>query len=291
MRSQLKFSFAVLVLGLVSNPYPSFAQDSGPLFDSIRKAGHVKMALGSAPPWDMISPEGKAAGYGPEVMELALKAMGQPELKGVLLDWSAQVPALQSRQVDFVAPGLSYTEEYCKEVIYSSPNFVGLSGFFVKRGNPKHITSVAQIAQNPDIKVAGAAGGAYTPYLMKAGIKPEQLVSLPDIPAMAATVTGGRADVAYLNQVAIIHPEKQGLEFILDKQAPPSAYGAMFRKEDVAFRDAFDKELNKLRGNGVMKELLTKYWKQAYGDLDGFDAVWEAVSKIEKASDVVPSCK
>ncbi|QOZ23846.1 transporter substrate-binding domain-containing protein [Bradyrhizobium sp. CCBAU 51753] len=291
MRCRLKFSLPILLLAVVGNPYPSLAQDDGPLFASIRKAGEVKMALGSAPPWDMISPDGKATGYGPELMNLVLKGMGLPELKGMLMDWGAQVPALQSRQVDFVAPGLGYTEEHCKAAIYSGPNFVALNGLYVARGNPKHITSVDQIAQNPDIKVANAAGGDYWPYLSKVGLKSAQFVNVPDIPAAVAMVTGGRADATYLSAVAIIHPEQKGLEFIVDKQSPAFGFGAMFRNEDEAFRDTFDKELNKLRGNGVMKDLLEKYWKQAYGDLDGFDAAWDVLSRMQKASDLVQSCR
>ncbi|MBB4367105.1 polar amino acid transport system substrate-binding protein [Bradyrhizobium sp. CIR18] len=291
MRSKLSLSLAVLVLGLVGNAYPSLAQDGGPLFASIRKAGDVKMALGSAPPWSMISPDGKATGYASELVDLVVKGMGLPELKGVLVDWNAQIPALQAGQVDLVSPGLGYTEEHCKQVIYSGPDFVALNGLYVARGNPKHITSVAQIAQNSDLKVAISLGGDYTQFALSAGIKSEQLVNVPDIPAGVAAVTGGRAVALFGSQVGVVHPEQKGLEFVLDKQLPSLGYGAMFRKEDVAFRDAFDKELNKLRANGVMKELLAKYWREVFGDLDGFDAEWSELSKIQKASGLVPSCK
>ncbi|MBB4367140.1 polar amino acid transport system substrate-binding protein [Bradyrhizobium sp. CIR18] len=291
MRNQLKFSLAVAVMALAGNAYPSLAQDDGPLFASIRKSGQPKMALGSVPPWQMISPDGKAAGYVPELMGLVLKGMGLPELKGVLVDWNAQIPALQAGQVDFVAPGLAYTEEHCKQVTYSGPDFLALNGLYVARGNPKHITGVTQIAKNPDLKVAISFGGDYTQFASSAGIKSEQLVNVPDIPAGVAAVTGGRADALFGSQVGIVHPEQKGLEFVLDKQLPSLGYGALFRKEDVAFRDAFDKELNVLRGNGVMKDLLMKYWKEAFGDLDGFDIEWGALSKIQRASDVEPSCK
>ncbi|MBB4363136.1 polar amino acid transport system substrate-binding protein [Bradyrhizobium sp. CIR18] len=291
MRNQLKFSLAVLVSALVGNTYPSLAQDDGPLFVSIRKAGEVKMALASAPPWQMVSPEGKATGYGPELMNLVLKRMGLPEMKGVLMAWGAEIPAVQARQVDFVAPGLQYTEERCNMLAFSGPNFIFRSGLYVPLGNPKHITRLDQIAQNPDLKVANITGGTYTPYLAKAGVNSEQLVNVPDIQAAVATVTGGRADATYLSSISVIHPDQKGIEFIFDEKSPVYGVGAMFRKEDVAFRDAFDKELNVLRGNGVMKDLLMKYWKEAFGDLNGFDANWETVSKIQKASDVEPSCK
>lgn len=72
----------------------------------------------------------------------------------MLFDWGAEIPALLSRQVDFVSPGMGYTEDHCKEVIYSAPILVDPSGVYVARGNPKHIKSVADIAPNPDLKVA-----------------------------------------------------------------------------------------------------------------------------------------
>lgn len=49
MTSTTDFRIAVLAVGMVVNPYPCTAQSDGPLFASIRKAGEVKVALGSAP--------------------------------------------------------------------------------------------------------------------------------------------------------------------------------------------------------------------------------------------------
>lgn len=122
---------------------------------------------------------------------------------------------------------------------------------------------------------------------MSTGFKSEQLVSVPDIPAQVAAVIGGRAEAAFGSISAVVRPEQKGLEFVVDKQAPVFGYGALFRKEDLAFRDAFDKELSELRSSGVMKELLRKYWREAYGNLD---ASTPSGANSQKTTSPVTSC-
>ncbi|KWV58304.1 hypothetical protein AS156_36575 [Bradyrhizobium macuxiense] len=268
---------------------PAFAQAESRLLASIRKVGEVKVAIVSAPPYVVISPSGEATGYGVEIVNLALKGMGLPPMTPVLLAWGAQFPALQAHQVDFVASGQHYTEVHCKVAVYSGPYFVQQSGLYVLPGNPKHLTGVAQIAQNPDIKLAIVAGGSYEPEALRQGVKTEQLVRVPDIQAGAVTVTGGRSEALLLGQVAIPHPEQKGLDFVLDKQSPVYGYGAIFRKEDVSFRDAFNEQLNLLRSNGIMKELLEKSWKEGFEYTRDFN--WDLLSKLTKAGDMVPGCE
>ena len=56
--------------------------------------------------------------------------------------------------------------------------------------------------------------------------------------------------------------------------------GIAFRKADVAFRDAFNGALDKLRANGTLQRFYTKY---------GFPN-WSVLAATTKASDIAPSC-
>lgn len=277
-----KFPALMLLVAAAGHSISTSAQTDSPVLASIRKAGEVKVALGSAPPYVVFSPNGSVEGYTVDVVNLVLKGMGLPALTPVQTDFSAQIPALQARRVDIVAPGLTITEAGCKAVVFSGPTFAMRAGLYVVPGNPKHVTSVSKIVQSTDIKVAVIAGSSGEAYVLKQGVKPDQLVRVTDIQAGAATVTGGRADTVLLGQFTIPNPEKKGLELVVDEKGPVYGYGAAFRKEDVRFRDAFNEQLNLLRSNGTLKKL--------YADKYGVSN-WETLAKLTKASDTVPGCE
>ncbi len=157
MRSKSKWPLLVLLLGLLLNSLPASAQEDDPLLASMRKAGEVKGALASAPPYIIITSRGKATGYTPDLVNLILKDMNLPEFTPIQLDWAAQIPALLAHQVDMVGVGYLINSVACKQVIFSAPIFVQRQVLFVPLGNPKHLTSFAQIGKTPDVKLAVVA--------------------------------------------------------------------------------------------------------------------------------------
>lgn len=194
------------------------------------------------------------------------------------------IPALQANQVDFVA-GLNPTEERCKAALFSAPIYVNRLALFVRSGNPKRVTSLAQVAQSPDIKVALIDGGAQSTYALKNGVKPEQVVRVPDVQAGVATVVGGRADVYIETDTAVNKPEQRGLQMITDETTPLAGASATFRKEDVRFRDAFNEKRIAVIKSGLIQKLYDKY------GLSGGEAQAQMLAKVSKASDISPSCE
>ncbi|MCK1663523.1 transporter substrate-binding domain-containing protein [Bradyrhizobium sp. 153] len=277
---RMKFSWLILLLALPGFSPSAHAGADDALLTSIRKTGEVKVAMGSAPPWMFVSPTGEPKGITVDLMNKVLKGMGLPTLTPVLTAWDAMIPALQARQVDFVAPGLNVTEERCKVLVYSAPTFIMHDALYVLPDNPRQLASYADVARNPDVKLAVVTASTQQAYALSHGIKPEQLVRVTDIQAGAATVTGGRANAFAVGQFSIADPEQKGLHREVDSQSPISVLGVAFRKEDVRFRDAFNEQLNLLRGNGVMKELYAG---------KGID--WDTLARLTKVSDVMPSCE
>lgn len=278
----------VLLLTLTGTWLPAFAQNDDPHLADIRKAGKVTAAVASMPPGVMVSPSGEATGSLVELQNMVLKSMGLPALTPVLTDWTAMIPGLVAKQFDYQGGGLNVTEQGCKAVLFSAPQGAARSGLFVLPGNPKHLATVAEVAQRPDIKLAMVPSpGSYEGYAWKHGVKPEQIVHVPDIQAGVAAVTGGRADAYVGSQFTLVDPKKRGVELVVDEQSPVVASAFAFRKEDRAFRDAFNSHLIPLIKNGTFVKLMEKYGVEAaYAH-----AYAESAAKYDKASDVVPSCE
>jgi polar amino acid transport system substrate-binding protein len=213
---------------------------------------------------------------------LALKNMGVGKLAATVTTWDAMIPGLQARRFDFVPAGLLITEARCKAVAFSAPVTAHQDALYVMPGNPKHLTGFAQVAQTSDIKLAVLTGSAQEAYATRQGVKPDQLVRVPDIQAGIATVTGGRASAFAVGQFSVPNPQQRGVEVVVDRQAPVVGIGIAFRKEDTAFRDAFNRQLEALRASGAMKDLYAA--KYAIPN-------WEVLAKVTKPADVSPGCE
>lgn len=249
---------------------------------SMRKEGEAKIAVASTPPWAYLSPSGEPQGYLLDVSLLALKGLGAPKMTPTLTTWDAMIPGLQAKRFDFIPAGLLITEARCKVVAFSQPITAQQDALYVLPGNPKKLTGFDQVAQLPDIKLAVLTGSAQEAYATKRGVKSDQMVRVPDVQAGIATVVGGRANAFAVGQFSVPSPKEKGVEVVVDKQAPVVGIGIAFRKEDAAFRDAFNKQLDALRANGTMKDL----YANKYGLPN-----WDTLARFTKASDVAPNCE
>ncbi len=287
MQSKSKFLFLVLLLTMTGNALHAFAQTDDQHLAAMRKAGEVRAAVGSAPPHIIVSPSGKAAGSTVDLVNLALTGLGLPESTPVLLDWSAQIPALQANQVDMVGAAFPITAATCKVVLYSTPIFANQYALFVQAGNPKRLTSFADAAQNHDIKLVlqNPGGAPQHQYALKLGVKREQFLMVPDLQAGIDAVTSGRAHAFAIGQFVIPNAEQKGLEVIVDRQSRTVGYGVIFRKEDKQFRDLFNEQLIGLLKSGTIQKLYAKY-----GMPNGED-VAKLLATFTKASDVEPGCE
>ncbi|WP_439360370.1 transporter substrate-binding domain-containing protein [Bradyrhizobium sp. DASA03007] len=286
MRVTPKLSLLILLIAFIGHLSPTLAQAEDPLFASIRRAGGAKVAVIALPPYMIMSPNGEATGTSIDLQNMVLEGMGLPALTPVLTDWAAMIPSLQARHVDFVGAGWDITAESCKTVIFSTPFYALQAALYVLPGNPKHLTTVADVARGPEIKIAiiGRSSG-YRSYSLSRGVKPEQILDVPDHEAGVASVRGGRVDAFLVGQFGIPNPEQKGVEEVVDEQSPITAGGVVFRKENARFRDAFNEQLNLLIKKGAIQKLYEKY-----GVANG-DARVRLLGKYAKASDFLPSCE
>lgn len=285
MRAASKLSLLVLLLTVAIYSLPTFVQSENPILASIREGGLVKVAVASLPPYIVVSPSGEVAGSNIELQNMVLKVMGVPALTPVLTDWSAMIPALQAHQIDYLGSGLTITEERCKIVLFSVPYYAAQTGLFVQPENPSHLTSIAEIAGRPGVRLAVITGSSQEAYVLKRLVRTEQLLRVPDNQAGIATVTGGRADAFVAGQFTIPNPEQKGVEVIVDKESPVDGASMAFRKEDKAFRDAINEHMIPLIRDGTFEKLYEKY------GIPNGKAMAQLLVKFTKASDVVPGCE
>ncbi len=88
------------------------------------------------------------------------------------------------------------TPERCKQVTFADPQYQIPDTLLTMKGNPKNLHSYANVAKQPDAKLAIMAGTAELGYARKAGIKDDQILQVPDTTAQLQAVRARRADAA-----------------------------------------------------------------------------------------------
>jgi polar amino acid transport system substrate-binding protein len=221
-----------------------------------KEDGFIRVGFANEAPFGFATPEGKLTGEAPEVAKAVLKAMGIPQVDGVLTEFGSLIPGLKAKRFDIIAAGMFITPKRCAEIAFSQPSYGIGQAMLVKAGNPKQIADYGSIVANKDLKLAVMAGAVEVGYAKDAGVPQAQLVVLPDQASLLAAVQAGRADAAALTALSIANMAKKGEGVESTKpfgevagKSVKGHGGFGFRKEDKDLVQAFNAQLKKFIGS------------------------------------------
>lgn len=232
----------------------------GSLLDTLRDQGSVKIGIASEPPFGYVGDDGQATGEAPAIAKVIFKKLGIDEVKPVPVDFGALIPGLKARQFDVVSAGMYINPLRCEQVLFADPDYLMLDAFIVKKGNPHGIKTYEDVKKK-GLKLASGKAYAQIDYAKAAGIA--DVLILPDQVAGLDAVAQGRVDafagtritvksaVAGSGRVSATEP----FQPVVDGKPAYGAGGFAFRQSEKNFRDAFNKELLKLKEDDY-RELL-----------------------------------
>lgn len=252
---------AALVFAVLAASGPALAQDT---LERAIAAGSITIGIGDAPPWAALSPTGEPAGAAPELAVEVLKRMGIPEVNATIVEYGAMIPALNAGQFDLVAAGMYMKPERCAAVLFSEPDLCDSSALVVAKGNPLNLTSYAEVAAHPTARLVTCGGCVEETYARKAGIPDDRLLLVGDEQNAMQLLLTGRAD-AYgyptVSSTTLVRKLDAGDK--LDIVAPlvdtdVGCGGAVFRKADSSFRDAYDAVLAQMKADGSFDTIMDR---------------------------------
>lgn len=218
-------------------------------FERIKSTGTIRIGYANEAPFAFTDTSGKVTGESPEIATQVFKQMGIDKVEPVLTEWGALIPGLRAGRFDVIAAGMYITPPRCKQVIFTDPHYQIPDTLLVQKGNPKNLGSYADVAKDPDIRLAVMAGTVELGYARKSGVKDEQIVQVPDTTAQLQAVRAGRADASVgtaLTMKGLAAKGGDGVELVTDFKDDPAhtGYGALaFRPEDKDLRDAVNQQL------------------------------------------------
>ena len=223
--------------------------------DEIKETSRIRIGYANETAFAFTETDGRVTGESPEIAKIIFEKMGIKQVDGVLTEWGSLIPGLRAGRFDVIAAGMYITPARCKQVIITDPQYALPDTLLVAQGNPKNLHSYADIARNPDVKLAIMAGTVNLAYARDSGITDAQILQVPDTTAQLQAVRAGRADAAVGTQLTMKGLAKKGgdkVEAISDFTDDPAhtGYGALaFRPEDKALRDAVNAEMKKWLGS------------------------------------------
>lgn len=240
---------------------PTTGSESGDLLERAREEGVLKVAIGNEPPYTKMEGD-TVTGAEPDVLRAVAKRLGIDELEGITTAYESMIPGLQAGRWDVIAAGLFMKQSRCTEVAYSEPVIVSTESFAVPLGNPKNITTVQDILDNPDLRIGVLPGAFEEGILESAGVPKDQWVSVPDGRGGISAVQAGRADAFFLPTLSLeaLAEDDSGFEITdVVADAPKTGSGAAFRKDATTMVEAYNKELEAFKQTDEFTQIMTKW--------------------------------
>jgi polar amino acid transport system substrate-binding protein len=216
----------------------------------VQRTGEVRIGYANETPFAYTTPDGTVTGESPEIAKKVFAKLGVKKVDAVLTEWGALIPGLKAGRFDVIAAGMYITPERCKQVDFADPQYQIPDTLLTMKGNPKNLHSYADVAKQPDAKLAVMAGTAELGYAREAGIKDDQILQVPDTTAQLQAVRARRADAAVGTALTMKGLASKGgpqVEALGQFNDDPkhTGYGALaFRQEDKDLRDAVNKQLH-----------------------------------------------
>ncbi len=176
-------------------------------------------------------------------------------------EFSGLIPAMQSGKIDFVGAPTTVTPERAKQLLFTEGYLNTYYQFVVAAGKPE-LKSLTELKGKV---VASNKGSAYDKWLQdtaaKLGLKGAESYGT-NADAMQAVISG-RADAALSGNTtaayAVLRSNKQ-LRLVPLKVDQGLVWGAAFRKDDAATRNAVEEAIECMKLDGTVAKLHEKWF-------------------------------
>ncbi len=236
-------SFAPLLATLAAVLALSAPAVAETTLERVQRTGEIRIGYANETPFAYTQLDGKVTGESPEIAKIVFGQIGVTKVNAVLTEWGSLIPGLIAGRFDVIAAGMYVTPERAKQVLFSDPHYQLGDTLLVAKGNPRKLTSYADIAANDKIKIAIMAGTSQYAYAIAAGIPEGRIMQVPSPTAQLMAVRTRRAQAAVgtaLTMKGLAVKGGRRVEATTNFQDDPAhmGYGALaFRQQDGDLRD------------------------------------------------------
>jgi polar amino acid transport system substrate-binding protein len=254
-----------------------------------RREGVIRVGFANENPYAYAEPDGTLNGEAVQVAREVFSRMGIEEMDGVLTEFGSLIPGLQAGRFDVITAGMYINPTRCEQVLFADPEYTIGDALIVEAGNPLDLHSYEDIAANPDVSVGTGAGYLENDFMLAVGVSEDQIVNFPDDPSGFAGLQAGQIDAwtgtrptlikmledAGTDDFELAEPFSQP---VIEGESVVNYGAAAFRFEDEDLRQEFNQQLEDIKEEGMLIDLI--------GQFQGFDE--GALPGDVKAEDLCP---
>ncbi|RWE05702.1 MAG: ectoine/hydroxyectoine ABC transporter substrate-binding protein EhuB [Mesorhizobium sp.] len=272
MRNMTRRAFAGIAAIMVAFGATELSAAAETTLERIKSEGKITVGIDNSQPWGFRDANGQVAGFSPDLISAALGPLGVKKIDFVISEFPALISSLQSGRFDAIAAGMWITPVRCKAVAFSDPDLVEKDALLVMKGNPLNIHSYADVAGNPELRLAADRGSAAIEHAIAAGVPKDRMLQLTDFNAAVAALTGGRVEGVPMASSSIGRLLRDpNVKDSIDRAMPFTGYIAKdgieaggasaigFRLADTDLRDAYNKRLAEMKADGTVDAIKKKY--------------------------------
>lgn len=240
--------------------------DGGRLLEQLRARGSVRLGIAGEQPYGYIGKDGKVTGSAPAIATRIFERLGVERVEPFPTEFGSLVFGLNSLQFDVVAAGMYINPDRCRQVLFADPEYQMKDAFIVAKGNPMKLHSYQDIART-GARMATGIGYAEIDYAKAAGV--ERITTLPDQLAGLLAVEQGRVDVFAGTAVTVRNVLEQTRSTRAEATDEVTPYvdgkpvvdvgGFAFRRPERHLRDAFNRELHKMKRSGELLRIMRPF--------------------------------
>jgi len=270
-RKLLKASLGSGLLAMAAPVIARRAAADETTFQQAQRTKTIAVGLANEKPYGYVETDGKVTGAIVEVLRATLEPYGITNLEAKVGSFDTLIPGVLAKRFDVIGAGMYVKPKRCQQIAFSNPLTRAGGAFAAKKGNPKNLHSLADVAKDSSAKLGTQLGTSQVDEVKQAGI-PDDRVSLfsKDTEALAG-LQAGRVDVIYFPDLEInnllVTSGDAGLERvqpyvqILDAQGNQVFnYQALgLRKEDTDLLAAINKQLADLLSSGKLLTILQPF--------------------------------
>jgi polar amino acid transport system substrate-binding protein len=257
---------AGLILGIVT-----LAALAGPAAaqGALAKAKAAKVLVvgisGGNAPIAWMSPKDEPLGITLDLCSQLVKREGIEKLEVYTMPFGSLIPALTSGRIDFACDTFFPTEKRKAVVDFTDIVFYNAEALIVKKGNPKSIHKVADLAGKSGGSYEGTVWIDWLNDLNKQGGK-VTIKAYPTPTELIADVAAGRLDGGIVDAVLAAYAVKQnpnlGIELVADyqpREKQANAVALAVRKDSGDLREAFNRTFAAMKADGSLDRVFEKY--------------------------------
>ena len=218
---------------------------------------------GAYPPFNYLDRKGLPAGFEMELAQDACQRM-KAECEFIAAKWDELVPGLLDKKFDIVMSSLEVNNERRRRLGMSRRYYLSPGAFIAAKGQP--FDGPPSLLRNRKIGVQ--KDSTHADWLDKSFRRSAQIKRYPTVAEALKGLVDDEVDAVFGDKVQLWlwsqKPEGKCCEImgqdIKDTQTLGIGVSAGIRREDIKLREAFNKALSELLGDGTYKQINAKYF-------------------------------